>query len=133
MAEENVTVFLQKNILIRFVEVHKAAVTNGRIYGGRNAEDGEFPFHVSIWYFYVRNFEHTCGGSILSERKVLSSGYCITGTPGSGIGRYTVYAGLTSFDKTEFQQAVPVSFYVVHPDYPGGVAANDLVIVSSIN
>ena len=51
-----------------------------KIVSGRKAKDGEFPWQVSI----VRNetdlplsVGHVCGGTILSERTILTAAHCI--------------------------------------------------------
>lgn len=102
--------------------------TPDRIYGGTNAEDGEFPHQLSCHYTYIVNFGHICGASLLTTTKALSAAHCQTEVPGNG--RYTLYAGLTNFDRTEYQQAIEAASYVLHPDYRGGVNPYDIMIVS---
>ncbi|KAF5287782.1 hypothetical protein FQA39_LY15718 [Lamprigera yunnana] len=48
---------------------------NSRIVGGHTAEDGQFPFQIAITY----NNQHSCGGSILDIRTVLTAANCIEG------------------------------------------------------
>lgn len=46
-----------------------------RIFGGRNASDGQFPYQVSLRTRLL--WQHICGGSIISSRFILSSAYCV--------------------------------------------------------
>lgn len=44
----------------------------GRIVGGRDTTIEDFPYQISMRF----NGRHTCGGSILNERSVLSAAHC---------------------------------------------------------
>ncbi|KAF5287787.1 hypothetical protein FQA39_LY15723 [Lamprigera yunnana] len=44
-----------------------------RITGGEIAEDGQFPYQVSIHY----EGSHNCGGSIISADSILTAGHCL--------------------------------------------------------
>lgn len=45
----------------------------GRIVGGGDAESGQFPYQISL---RNRN-SHTCGGSILNEKWILTAAHCV--------------------------------------------------------
>lgn len=48
------------------------------IYGGEEAKPGQFPFLVSIRLKEAtNNLTHQCGGSIVSDRFILTAGHCI--------------------------------------------------------
>lgn len=48
-----------------------------RIIGGQNAEDGQFPYQVSL-RTKLSN-KHFCGGSIISSRFILTAAHCSEG------------------------------------------------------
>ncbi|XP_049773116.1 trypsin-1-like [Schistocerca cancellata] len=100
------------------------ALSRGRIYGGHDATRGEFPYQVSLQHVALGLRYHNCGGSILSSNVILTAGHCAV-----SIGRYIAVAGDHDLSSNEgSEQEVGVSDQIVHPDYPGGVAANDIAV-----
>uniref|UniRef100_A0A182IQB2 Peptidase S1 domain-containing protein n=1 Tax=Anopheles atroparvus TaxID=41427 RepID=A0A182IQB2_ANOAO len=92
---------------------------DGRIIGGRNARTGDAPFHVSL-----RNLAHErrhgfgtglfCGGSLISERLVLTAAHCFT-TKAANIG---VVAGvLNRYDRSAPMQLRHAFRYLTHPHW----------------
>ena len=57
----------------------------GRIVGGQDADEGEYPWQVSWRRAEGDGSYHSCGGSILSEDWVLSAGHCCAGINGGEI------------------------------------------------
>lgn len=52
--------------------VRKSKLDNGRIVGGKVVDIKDFPYQVSL-----RNLgSHMCGGSIISDRFILTAGHC---------------------------------------------------------
>lgn len=69
-----------RSLIITFVlacvSAHRLATTN-RIIGGTEAEPGQFPHQVSLKsVLYER---HVCGGSIISNRFILTVAHCTQG------------------------------------------------------
>lgn len=62
---------------------------NGRIWGGDVAAVGQFPYQVSLEVEQIGQFAHVCGGSIITDRFVLTAAYCNI-HPGN---KYRVVAG----------------------------------------
>ncbi|KAF5286942.1 hypothetical protein FQR65_LT12401 [Abscondita terminalis] len=60
---------------------------DGRIVGGEDASEGEFPYQLSL---QLNNAFHICGASILSATKALTAAHCTDGTSASA---FSVRAG----------------------------------------
>jgi len=103
------------------------SVASGRIIGGTKADEGAHPYIVSLEYaIFGINNGHTCGGSIITPRTILTAGHCQTELPASGT--YTCLAGLTKRSSREFLQSRRVESRLAHPDYTGGVSPSDIAI-----
>lgn len=76
--------FLGCVILLAVISSVDANSRVKRVIGGMMYEDGEYPFHVSLWYMGDNNIytaktpmlNHTCGGSLIEPQWVLTSAAC---------------------------------------------------------
>lgn len=88
-----------------------------RITDGVAAARGEFPYQVSVQWGIppLTQYSHSCGGSILNERYILTAGHCVM-----KFGKSRVVAGKYELNKDESsQQVVDVAKGIVHKGYKG--------------
>jgi secreted trypsin-like serine protease len=91
---------------------------DSRIVGGYDANFGEFIHQVSLQSKMPNSgiVRHFCGGSILSERWVLTAAHCVIRIPDPSV--FIVKAGKRNIRKKEITEQVRIveqSF--VHPEY----------------
>lgn len=48
-----------------------------KVVGGRDAEEGEFPHMAALGYGNIKNITWSCGGSLVSDRFVLTAAHCV--------------------------------------------------------
>jgi secreted trypsin-like serine protease len=53
-----------------------------RIVGGKATTIGDYPWQVSLQISFDGSiWSHTCGGSIIDEKWVITAAHCVEGTP----------------------------------------------------
>lgn len=90
----------------------------GRIIRGTIASPTDFPFLVGV----ILHFDHTngfCGGSLVSQRFVLTAANCLFSLPSS-----TVVLGAS--DKARIEEIIPTARYRMHEAYNSETTANDI-------
>ncbi|XP_043285567.1 transmembrane protease serine 9-like [Venturia canescens] len=102
----------------------------GRIVGGEDAQEGEFPHQVSLQWGVppLIRYKHFCGGSIISSRWIVTAGHCVLAIP--SFGSFKVKAGKYNIKKTESdEQGALVQLKIVHESYKGNVAPYDIALL----
>ncbi|KAJ7313862.1 hypothetical protein JRQ81_005621 [Phrynocephalus forsythii] len=95
-----------------------------RIIGGQKAEEGEWPWQVSI----RSNREHICGGSLVSPQWVVTAAHCFEGPLDPS--RYQVNLGEYELPKPDPSMiSCKVSQIFVHPYYVGVAQSADIALV----
>ncbi|XP_044211137.1 ST14 transmembrane serine protease matriptase a [Thunnus albacares] len=101
-----------------------------RIVGGQDAEEGEFPWQVSL---HVKEYGHVCGASIISPRWLVTAAHCVQDdgrTRFSQPGTWEAYLGLhtqrntgSKVVKRNLKQIIP------HPNYNAYTFDNDIALM----
>ncbi|CAL4178414.1 unnamed protein product [Meganyctiphanes norvegica] len=100
-----------------------------RIVGGEEAEDGEFPWQISILHKPLfEEIQHLCGGSILSEHYVITTASCIRNY---NANKLTVVAGTNKIfgNTTGEEQQVIGSSMIVHAHFDILTITNDIALI----
>ncbi|XP_046373160.2 chymotrypsin-like serine proteinase [Haliotis rufescens] len=105
-----------------------SARPGSRIAGGTPLTPGELPYLASVQLHSLNAWYHLCGGSLISETRVLTAAHCISGIAAD----YRVVLGeqsLSLVDGTE--QFIRVLNYIIYPDYNGNAVGfpNDIAII----
>ncbi|XP_076373137.1 serine protease 42-like [Tachypleus tridentatus] len=106
------TIIFHAQTAVIIASCGKQIVRSGKIAGGEEAYDGEFPSLVSIRL----NGKHFCGGTILAQRWIMTAGHCVN--------RYSAHqlmirVGEHQLSRVENHatQDIPVKENIVHPNY----------------
>merc|ERR1712223_412182 len=118
-----------KCLLLTFVVIAAQAgndlpssLPKGRIYGGTDAEPGEFPHLVLI----TRGCDGSlmCTGSLVSEKAVVTAGHCCDGMPASLMG--IVVGNYKMSEQDPDQECISVEKVHLHENYNSFNIQNDI-------
>uniref|UniRef100_A0A1B0CEB3 Putative serine-type enodpeptidase sp chironomus riparius n=1 Tax=Lutzomyia longipalpis TaxID=7200 RepID=A0A1B0CEB3_LUTLO len=115
------TIYLIALLSVSLTGISASPLFSGRILGGTDAVAGQFPFVVSLRTLLNSHF---CGGSILNERWVLTSGHCMMGRDQDAIN---IVAG--SHIRTTGGLVFRSSRIFTHPNFSFALMANDVSLI----
>ncbi|KAF5284203.1 hypothetical protein FQR65_LT00203 [Abscondita terminalis] len=98
---------------------------------GSDTQEGEFPWHVALYYAKGIDLKYICGGSLISKDYVITVAHCVTRRRSDvplNNDNLTVYLGkhyLKKFSSVGVQDR-EVSRIIIHPKYDPLTYSNDL-------
>nr|XP_015204206.1 PREDICTED: coagulation factor XI-like [Lepisosteus oculatus] len=96
--------------------------TQARILGGTRAERNKWPWQVSLH----EDSSHSCGGSILRRRWVVTAAHCLVDSKASDL---KVYAGILRQKETRSAEYYGVEKILMHSEYDQGDQENDIALL----
>ena len=100
---------------------------SGEIVGGQNAIPGQQNWQISLQRRFGTQFSHSCGGSILAARWVVTAAHCVDG---SSLSSLRVVAGEHRLNRLEnIEQFMNLSRIIVHPAYNPSTSENDIALL----
>jgi len=105
----------------------KDQVGIGRIVGGEEASDGEFPWQVSLRSIGALGATHFCGGSIINENWILTAAHCCAGQIPATMHVVAGGIKLNNFENEEENRNL--EHIIGHPNYAASTITNDACLL----
>jgi len=108
-------------------EIHQGMKTS-RIFGGTNTTVNEYPWMVRVRSSYTPNSYGLCGGSLMSDRWIITAAHCVTDEINGDPYKITVELG--QHDANTKAMEITRLKSVVHEQYPNdGRLVNDIALL----
>jgi len=107
----------------------------GRIIGGQDAVDGQFPSMLTLEYRGSLGWSHICGAVLVRGKYALTAAHCVWGL---AVGNLRVWAGAvnrTNLPAAPDAQLLLVTQYITHQNFsiaPAGIPNNIAILSLSI-
>lgn len=87
------------------------------LHGGKELVRGQFPWMAAVYRKEtVHSLSYICGGSLLSQRSVVSAAHCFQNLPATQVALFLGRTNLESFSEDGFVTR-DVERLIIHPDY----------------
>ncbi|XP_040211910.1 serine protease 33-like isoform X3 [Rana temporaria] len=102
-------------------------LVSGRIVGGTDSLDGEWPWQVAV-IDYLSDGQSLCGGSLISPEWVMTAAHCINHP--IQLSNYNVFLGMYEFGLIDPNTVVAnVSNIIVNSQYSSVVTPGDIALI----
>ncbi|KAK9889389.1 hypothetical protein WA026_004663 [Henosepilachna vigintioctopunctata] len=95
-----------------------------RIVGGKNAGTGSWPWQAALY----KEGEFQCGGSLLSNRWIISAGHCFYKSQEYWVARLGALRRSTVLP-SPYEQLKPIQKIFIHPGYENNGFVNDIALL----
>ncbi|XP_076766920.1 uncharacterized protein LOC143433467 [Xylocopa sonorina] len=119
--------YFLRHLIPNFVSTETFAEVAEQIIGGNNANPGQFPYQVSL----RQNGRHFCGGTLVTQKHVVTAAHCIRGIVSAPYHDFTVVTGTISLKSGGQSHRVAAAVY--NPDFKPTASesfANDVAVVT---
>lgn len=104
--------------------------STGLIVGGSKAQFGEFPHMAAIAYLnFDRELFYGCGGTLISERFVLTAAHCRSAERAKPILVRLGDLNLKTKGDTSTEISIRIKRFIVHPSYKKRTRENDIALI----
>ncbi|XP_016949204.1 trypsin iota [Drosophila biarmipes] len=121
MADPRTTLAL--GLLILGLALAAQASPQGRILGGEDVEQGEYPWSASVRY----NKAHVCSGCIISQTRILTAAHCVSDVGITPVAASTLAVRVGTINQYAGGTIVNVKSVTIHPSY--GNFLHDIAIL----
>lgn len=109
----------------------KAQEEHGKIVGGKETEEGAYPWQVMLWEPERKAF---CGGSIINERWIMTAAHCFAIR--ANLNWRSVIIKLGKYDQTkvaeEHEFASKIDTLIYHPSFEPSTLDNDVALIRTV-
>lgn len=120
-------VILSLTVASEFVDQSRSTDESTRIFNGFNSSRGQFP-HQAFLIISFNSGHRVCGGSLISDRWVLTAAHCLNGTR-------SIEIHLGALKTYQFREQGRVIYYgypssvFIHPHFVAEIALHDIGLV----
>ena len=101
-----------------------------KIVNGTDVTDLRYPWMAAVYFRRLGNsFSQGCGGSLISDRWVVSAAHCFTGSGGRSPADVALVHGTPDLNATSEGIVSRVSRIIIHPQYNPSANRNDIALL----